>query len=397
MGGYGVRARECAWIRRFIDSEQRVAVDLPCRGIERSLCEKLQVTNETFVRQRGVIEGRIIALGNNREHVANKLDRDDETVGALRHGSVDDMQRNEALLFLAHLDAQIVLDNLKGTARKRVLLAIELLDLEQQRILTGDALALALQSKADMVCESDENLIVDVDIELSTEHLNNVLGNHEVDGGDGLQKMCQAVNRTRILRSSLLQRIGLFDRCLIDSVAGMAAEAEASADDDELGAIVRSDHCDVIVENALDNHGTHHKNLLGKPDDRLFNSNRAGSMLTKSRVLRTLAHDNEDRGIEAGGADRVEIDLDEGLARVDMVTLGNKRMEALALKLNSVDSDMQHHLSRAVVGHDAQRVLSRKQGGDGAGNRSAHRSLLGNHGNAIAHGTAAKSGVIGIF
>ena len=84
-------------------------------------------------------------------------------------------------------------------------------------------------------------------------------------------------------------------------------------------------------------------------------------------------------------------------ARVDMVALGNERMEALALKLNSVDSDMQHHLSRAVVGHDAQRVLSRKQRRDGAGNRGAHRSLLGNHGNAIAHCTAAKSGIIGIF
>ena len=120
-------------------------------------------------------------------------------------------------------------------------------------------------------------------------------------------------------------------------------------------------------------------------------------MLTKSRVLRTLAHDNEDRGIEAGSANHVEIDLDEGLARVDMVTLGNKCMEALALKLNSVDSDVQHHLSRAVIGHNAQRVLSRKQRRNGTGNRSAHRSLLGNHGNAIAHCTAAKSGVIGIF
>lgn len=248
-----------------------------------------------------------------------------------------------------------------------------------------------------MICESNENLVIDINIELSTKHLNNVLGNHEVNGGDGLQKMCQAVNRTRILGGTLLQRIGLFDRRLVDDITGMAAKAEASADDDELGAIVRSDHCDVIVENSLDNHGTHHKNLLGKPDDRLFNSNRAGSMLTKSRVLRALAHDNEDRGVEAGGANRVEIDLDEGLAHVDMVTLSNERMEALALKFNSVDSDMQHHLSRAVVGHDAQRVLSRKQRRDGAGNRSAHRSLLGNHGNAIAHRAAAKSRVIGIF
>ena len=177
----------------------------------------------------------------------------------------------------------------------------------------------------------------------------------------------------------------------------MTAKAEASTDDDELEAIVRSDHCDVVVKNSLDNHGTHHKNLLEKPDNRLFNSNRAGSMLAKSRVLRTLAHDNEDRRIETGSANHVEIDLDEGLARVNVITLGNKRMEALALKFNSVDSDMQHHLSRAVVRHDAQRVLSRKQRRDGARNRSAHRSLLGNHGNAIAHCTAAKSGVIGIF
>ena len=80
-----------------------------------------------------------------------------------------------------------------------------------------------------------------------------------------------------------------------------------------------------------------------------------------------------------------------------MVALGNERMEALALKLNSVDSDVQHHLSRAVVGHDAQRVLSRKQRRDSTGDRSAHRSLLGNHGNAIAPGTAAKSGIIGFF
>lgn len=62
-----------------------------------------------------------------------------------------------------------------------------------------------------MVCESNEDLIVDVGIELSAKHLNNFLGNHEVDGGDGLQKMCQAVNRTRVLRISLLQRVGLFD------------------------------------------------------------------------------------------------------------------------------------------------------------------------------------------
>lgn len=37
-----------------------------------------------------------------------------------------------------------------------------------------------------MVCESNENLVVDINIELSTKHLNDVLGNHEVDGGDGL-------------------------------------------------------------------------------------------------------------------------------------------------------------------------------------------------------------------
>ena len=54
---------------------------------------------------------------------------------------------------MTHVDAHILLDNLQRTARKRILLAIELLDLEQQRILAGDALALALQSKADMVCE----------------------------------------------------------------------------------------------------------------------------------------------------------------------------------------------------------------------------------------------------
>ena len=76
------------------------------------------------------------------------------------------MQRNKTLLFFAHLDAQIVLDNLKGTARKRVLLAIELLDLEQQRILAGNAFALAIEGEADMVCESDKNLVIDIDIEL---------------------------------------------------------------------------------------------------------------------------------------------------------------------------------------------------------------------------------------
>lgn len=48
VGGYGIRTRECTRIRRFIDSEQRVSVDLPGRRIERSLCEKLQVTNETL-------------------------------------------------------------------------------------------------------------------------------------------------------------------------------------------------------------------------------------------------------------------------------------------------------------------------------------------------------------
>ena len=56
--------------------------------------------------------------------------------------------------------------------------------------------------------------------------------------GMGLQKMCQAVNRTRILRSSLLQRVGLFDRRLVDGITDMTAKAETSTDDDELGAIV---------------------------------------------------------------------------------------------------------------------------------------------------------------
>lgn len=80
VGGYGVRARECARIRRFIDSEQRIVIDLPDRGVKRPLCEKLQVADETLIGQRGVIDGRRIALGNNREHVANKLDRNDQTV-----------------------------------------------------------------------------------------------------------------------------------------------------------------------------------------------------------------------------------------------------------------------------------------------------------------------------
>ena len=248
-----------------------------------------------------------------------------------------------------------------------------------------------------MVRERDEDLVVDINVELSTEHLDNILGDHEVDGGDGLQKMSQAVNRTRILRSAFLQRISLFDRRFIDSVAGMTAKAEASADDDELGAIVRSDHCDVIVENSLDNHGIHHKNLLGKPDDRLFNSNRTRSVLAKKRVLRALTHDNKNRGVKASGANHIEINLDEGLTRIDMIALGNERMEALALELNSVDSDMQHYLSGAIVAHDTQRMLSREQRRDGTGDRSAHASLVGNHGNAIAHGTAAKSGVIGFF
>lgn len=102
-----------------------------------------------------------------------------------------------------------------------------------------------------MVCESNENLVVDINIELSTKHLNDVLGNHEVDGGNGLQKMCQAVDRTRILRSALLQCIGLFDRCFIDSVAGMTAKAEASTDDNELGAIVRSDIATLLLKTRL--------------------------------------------------------------------------------------------------------------------------------------------------
>ena len=57
--------------------QQRVAIALPRRGIERSLRKKLQMANETLVRQRGDVKGRGIVLGNNREHVANKLDRDD--------------------------------------------------------------------------------------------------------------------------------------------------------------------------------------------------------------------------------------------------------------------------------------------------------------------------------
>lgn len=56
-------------------------------------------------------------------------------------------------------------------------------------------------------------------------------------------------------------------------------------------------------------------------------------MLAKSRVLRTLAHDNEDRRIETGSANHVEIDLDEGLARVNVITLGNKRMEGLTVSI----------------------------------------------------------------
>ena len=397
MSGYGIRARKRRRVPRFIDSEQRVATDLPRRGIQRPLCEKLQMADETLIGQRGVVEGRGITIGNNREYVANKLNRNYQTIGALRHGGVDDMQRNETLFTFTHLKAHILLDDLQRTARKRILLAIELLNLEQQRILARNALALTLEGKTDVVCESDEDLVVDINVEFSTEHLDNILGDHEVDGGDGLQKMSQAVNRTRILRSALLQRIGLFYRRLIDSVAGMTAKAEASADDDELGAIVRSDHCDVIVENSLDNHGIHHKNLLGKPDDRLFNSNRTRSVLAKNGILRALTHDNKNRGVEASGANHIEINLDEGLTRIDMVALGNERMESLALELDGVNSDMQHYLGGAVVAHDAQRMLSREQRCDGTGNRSAHASLLGNHGNAIAHGAAAKSRIIGFF
>ena len=203
--------------------------------------------------------------------------------------------------------------------------------------------------------------------------------------------MCQAVNRTRILRSALLQRIGLFDRCFIDSVAGMTAKAKASTDDNELGAIVRSDHCDV-VENSLDNHGTHHKNLLGKPDDRLFNSNRAGSVLTKVDFSER-SHITKTVGSKPAAGPRRNRPR-RGLARVDMVLLSNKRMEALALKFSSVDSDMQHHLSRAIVGHDAQRVLSRNSAATVPETGAHTVPSWGTTATPIAHGTAAKSGVV---
>ncbi len=111
-------------------------------------------------------------------------------------------------------------------------------------------------------------------------------------------------------------------------------------------------------------------------------------MLTKSRLLRTLDTITKTVGSKPAARTASKSTSTRGWPAFNTVTRATSEIsEALALKFSSVDSDMQHHLSRAVVGHDTQRVLSRKQRRDGTGDRSAHCSLLGNHGNAIAHGT----------
>ena len=98
------------------------------------------------------------------------------------------MQGDEAPLLIAHLNAQVILDDLERAAGEPVLLAVELLNLEEQRVLAGDALALSVEGEGDVVGERDEDRVVDVHVELFAQHLDDILGNRQVNHGNGLKQ-----------------------------------------------------------------------------------------------------------------------------------------------------------------------------------------------------------------
>lgn len=137
MIGYSLRARESLRIVVSLYQEEHVVLRLAGLGVERTLRKELQVADEALVGQRRVVEDRCVAVGDDGEDVAHELDRDDEAIGALRHGGVHDVQGDEAPLLVAHLNAQVILDDLERAAGEPVLLAVELLDLEEQRVVAG--------------------------------------------------------------------------------------------------------------------------------------------------------------------------------------------------------------------------------------------------------------------
>lgn len=261
----------------------------------------------------------------------------------------------------------------------------------------GDALALAVKGEGDVVGERDENRVVDVHVKLFAQHLDDVLGNRQVDDGNGLDQAGQPIEGTGVVGRGLAQGVGLLDGGGVDDVAGVAAKAQAPADHDKLGAVVGSDHRDVIVENALDYHSGLREGLLGKPADGFFGGNGAGGALAQRGALGTLARDYEDRGVEAGGADGRKVDLDDRLARIDVVALGDERLETLAVKLHGVDADVHHDLGGAIVGRDGEGVAGWEKRGDRAGNGSEDGLAVGVHGNAVAHGSATENGICGFL
>ena len=100
-----------------------------------------------------------------------------------------------------------------------------------------------------MIRQGDEHVVVDRGLRFAAQHLDDLLGDKQMLGGDALDEALQARQLVGIVEGE-----DLVDGCGVELVSALTAECDPPADGDSLGAGI-VDHRDVVVVDAFDNHG----------------------------------------------------------------------------------------------------------------------------------------------
>ena len=115
----------------------------------------------------------------------------------------------------------------------------------------------------------------------------------------------------------------------------------------------------------------------------------AGLKRTKSAVVLPVGDDARRCDFVAGSLDGRDIELDEGLALLDLITVFDEGLEVLALELNCIDTDVHQDLS-AVCGRHCNCVLGVEYHGDLTISRSYQFTYCGLNSNTVSEHAACK-------
>ena len=162
---------------------------------------------------------------------------------------VDDMKCNKGSLVRMEPDTVFLFDHPEAVLAEMIFRGIVAHHGAAERILKFNSLFFALDGKADVVCQRDEQGLVERLLDLAFDVVDQILRQPQMLNRNLLYQFAQF-----FLLGLAFHAIGLFHQVGIDKLAGPALEAESLAGYDHLVALLIYRAEDIVVDYFFDPH-----------------------------------------------------------------------------------------------------------------------------------------------